>query len=133
MHSGSNNGSPVAVAAALATLEVLSEPAAYDAMHAHGHAIRRHLEQEARRLGVQLVTCGAGSVFSVHFGLREPPRCYADTLAADAAALARFRAAMLEQGIYLLPDGRWYVGATHAERELRRTLPAVTAALQHIA
>ena len=30
VHSGSNNGSPVAVAAALATLEVLSKPAAYD-------------------------------------------------------------------------------------------------------
>ena len=132
VHSGSNNGSPVAVAAALATLEVISEPDTYDAMHAHGHAIRRQLEQEARRLGVQLVTCGAGSVFSVHFGLREPPRCYADTLAADAAALARFRAAMLEEGIYLLPDGRWYVGATHTERELARTLPAITTALQHM-
>ena len=98
VHSGSNNGSPVAVAAALATLDVLSEPGTYNAMHGHGNAIRRHLEQEAQRLGVALATCGAGSVFSVHFGLREPPRCYADTLAADAAALARFRAAMLDAG-----------------------------------
>ena len=130
VHSGSNNGSPVAVAAALATLKVLSEPGTYDAMHAHGHAIRRHLEQEARRRGMTLVTSGAGSVFGVHFGLREPPRCYADTLAADAAAYARFRAALLDEGIYLLPDGRWYVGATHTERELQRTLPAITAALQ---
>ena len=133
VHSGSNNGSPVTVAAALATLEVLSEPGTYDAMHAHGHAIRRHLEQEARRRGVALVTCGAGSVFSAHFGLSKPPRCYADTLAADAAAYARFRAALLEAGIYLLPDGRWYVGATHTGRELQRTLPAITAALQHSA
>ena len=133
LHSGSNNGSPVAVAAALATLEVLSEPGTYDAMHVHGHAIRRHVEQEARRRGVALVTCGAGSVFSAHFGLREPPRCYADTLAADATAYTRFRAAMLDEGIYLLPDGRWYVGATHTDRELQRTLPAITSALQHIA
>ena len=133
VHSGSNNGSPVAVAAALATLEVLSEPGTFDAMHAHGHAIRRHLEQEALRHGVALVTCGAGSVFSVHFGLREPPRRYADTLAADADALARFRVALLDSGVYLLPDGRWYVGATHTNRELHRTLPAVTAALHGIA
>ena len=133
VHSGSNNGSPVAVAAALATLEILSEPDTYDTMHAHGRAIRRHLEQEASRLGVDLVTCGAGSVFSVHFGLRKPPRCYADTLAADATAFARFRAALLHEGIYLLPDGRWYVGATHTDRELQRTLPAITAALQHTA
>ncbi|CAI8029766.1 Glutamate-1-semialdehyde 2,1-aminomutase [Geodia barretti] len=132
VHSGSNNGSPVAVAAALATLEVLSEPDTYDTMHAHGRAIRRHLEQEASRLGVDLVTCGAGSVFSVHFGLRKPPRCYADTLAADATAFARFpRPPCCTNGIYLLPDGRWYVGATHTDRELQRTLPAITAALQH--
>ncbi|MCY4483935.1 MAG: aminotransferase class III-fold pyridoxal phosphate-dependent enzyme [Spirochaetaceae bacterium] len=133
VHSGSNNGSPVAVAAALATLEVLSEPGTFDAMHAHGHAIRRHLEQEARRFGIALVTCGAGSVFSTHFGLREPPRCYADTLAADHAALARFRAVLLDESIYLLPDGRWYVGATHTDRELQRALPAVTTALRAIA
>ena len=133
VHSGSNNGSPVAVAAALATLEVLSEPGTFDAMHAHGAAIRRHLEQEARRLGVQLVTCGSGSVFSVHFGLHELPCCYADTLAADAATLAAFRAAMLDSGVYLLPDGRWYVGATHTDRELARALPAVTTALRAIA
>jgi glutamate-1-semialdehyde 2,1-aminomutase len=133
VHSGSNNGSPVAVAAALATLEVLAEPGTYEAMHAHGHAIRRHLEQEARSIGVHLVTCGSGSVFSVHFGLREPPRCYADTVAADGTALTRFRAAMLEEGIYLLPDGRWYVGATHTDRELHRTLPAITAALHRLA
>ena len=132
VHSGSNNGSPVAVAAALATLEVLSEPSTYDAMHTHGHAIRRHLEQEAHRRGVTLVTCGTGSVFSVHFGLREPPRCYADTLAADAGAYSRFRAALLDEGIYLLPDGRWYVGATHSDRELQRTLTAITAALQQV-
>ena len=133
VHSGSNNGSPVAVAAALATLEVLAEPGTYGAMHAHGHAIRRHLEQEARRLGVQLVTCGAGSVFSIHFGLLQPPRCYADTLAADGAAYTRFRRSMLDRGIYLLPDGRWYVGATHSERELQRTLPAITTALHQLA
>ena len=78
------------------------------------------------------LSCGAGSVFSVHFGLPQAPRCYAGTLAADVAALTRFRAAMLDQGIYLLPDGRWYVGATHTARELHRTLPAITAALHRL-
>ena len=91
VHSGSNNGSPVAVAVALATLEILSEPDTYDTMHAHGRAIRRHLEQEASRLGVELVTCGAGSVFSVHFG------------PAQAAALLRRHPGSRCHGVRPLP------------------------------
>jgi hypothetical protein len=28
-------------------------------------------------------------------------------------AYTRFRIFMLDKGVYLLPDGRWYVGASH--------------------
>ena len=65
--------------------------------------------------------------------MSDKPQRYADTLAADADGYARFRAAMLDHGVYLLPDGRWYVGASHSESELERTLPAVTAALASLA
>jgi glutamate-1-semialdehyde 2,1-aminomutase len=133
LHAGTYNGHPVNIAAALATLEVLSQPGAYERMHQHGHAIREALQQSGSRHGLRLVTTGAGTVFSAHFGLSEPPRHYRDTLRADAAAYTRFRAAMLARGVMLLPDARWYVGAVHTERELDLVLPAIDASIKEAA
>jgi glutamate-1-semialdehyde 2,1-aminomutase len=125
LHAGTYNGHAVNVAAALATLRILERPGTYERMHAHGRAIRARIEQAADRAGLPLVTTGAGTVFSAHFGLRARPRDYRDTLAADPAAYTRFRAALLAEGVQLLPDGRWYVGATHGDAELDLVLPAI--------
>ena len=132
LHAGTYNGHPVNVAAALATLEVLSEPGIYERMHRHGQAIRDALERSAARHGRPLVTTGVGTVFSAHFGLTAPPRNYRDTLKADAAAYTRFRAAMLARGVQLLPDGRWYIGAAHTDRELERVLPAIEQSMKEV-
>jgi glutamate-1-semialdehyde 2,1-aminomutase len=125
MHAGTYNGHTVNVAAALATLEVLSQPGLFERMHRHGHAIRAALEKGAASGGLKLVTTGTGTVFSAHFGLAEPPRDYRDTLKVDTATYNRFRAAMLSSGVQLLPEGRWYVGATHGDGELTLALSAV--------
>jgi glutamate-1-semialdehyde 2,1-aminomutase len=117
LHAGTYNGHPVNIAAALATIEVLAQPGTFERMHAHGRALRDAIEASGRTHGRRLITTGAGTVFSIHFGLDEPPLTYRDTLRGDAAAYGRFRAAMLEQGVLLLPDGRWYVGAVHGEAE----------------
>jgi glutamate-1-semialdehyde 2,1-aminomutase len=133
LHAGTYNGHPINVAAALATLELLSRPGVYERMHRHGQAIRAALERGAARQGLRLVTTGVGTVFSAHFGLSEPPRNYRDTLKADPAAYTRFCAAMLAHGVQLLPDGRWYVGAAHTDTELALVLPAIEASMAHLA
>lgn len=124
-HAGTYNGHAVNVAASLATLDILSEPGIYQRMHQHGQALRDCLERSAAACGRQLVTAGAGAVFSAHFGLTKSPRDYRDTLQVDGAAYTRFRMAMLEHGVQLLPDGRWYVGAVHTDAELAVVVPAI--------
>lgn len=121
IHAGTYNGASVNLAAALATISILSAEDCYTQLHAYGHALRRQLEEAAGAAGITMVTSGADSVFSMHFGLRKAPLNYEDTLAADAAMFARFRMLMLEEGIHLLPDGRWYIGVSHTEKELAAT------------
>jgi len=129
IHAGTYNGNPVNLAAGVATITELSRPGTFDRMHAHGRALRRRIEAAAASRGIPLVTCGSGPVFSVHFGLTAIPRDYRDTLRADAARSAAFRIALLEQGVYVLPDGRWYVGAVHGEPELELASAAIDAAM----
>lgn len=125
IHAGTYNGSSVNLAAALATISILSGGNCYGQLHTYGHALRRQLEEAAAAAGITLVTSGVGSVFSMHFGLRQAPLNYEDTLVADAAMFARFRLLMLDEGIHLLPDGRWYIGVSHTEKELAATKNAI--------
>ncbi|MFM8953059.1 MAG: aspartate aminotransferase family protein [Planctomycetaceae bacterium] len=129
IHAGTYNGNPVNLAAGAATIRTLATPGTYDRMHAHGRALRARIESAATARGIPLVTSGSGPVFSVHFGLTTPPRDYRDTLRADAAQYAAFRLALVHNGVYVLPDGRWYVGAVHGEAELAHALAAIDAAL----
>ena len=129
IHAGTYNGNPVNLAAGTATIRTLAAPGTYDRMHAHGRALRARIEESAAARGIPLVTSGSGSVFSVHFGLSAAPRDYRDTLRADAGKYAAFRLALLHHGVYVLPDGRWYVGAVHGEPELAHALAAIDAAL----
>lgn len=118
MHAGTYNGNSINLAAALSTLNQLSKPGTYQKMHAHGYDIRTTIEEEARKAGISLVTSGLGTVFSVSFGLETPPRNYSDTLKADLVLQKEFRKYLLESAVQVLPDGRWYVSASHNANEL---------------
>ena len=126
IHAGTYNGSTVNLAAGLATVTILSaDPGVFHRMHEHGYAIRRTIEAAAARRGIHVCTSGAGTVFNVHFGVQSPPVHYRELKATDMALYTRFRTGMLEAGIQLLPDGRWYVGMTHGDEELSHVRAAV--------
>lgn len=131
-HFGTYNGNPISVAAAIATINILSEPDVYDRMHAHGYAIRETIEKAAKDNGKTLSTTGTGTAFHIHFGLEAPPKSYRDVIRADRATGDRFRANMLQHGIYNLPGGRWYVGATHTNTELEQVVAAVNNSMKGI-
>ena len=125
MHAGTYNGNPIGTAAAVATIRALSGPGCFERMLGHGQAIQQAVRQAADKYGHQLAVAGVGTAFSVHFGLDQPPCNWAQVMKADSEKYDRFRAAMLEQHIQLLPEGRWYVGAVHTDRELDKVVPAI--------
>jgi glutamate-1-semialdehyde 2,1-aminomutase len=125
IHSGTYNGNPICLAAALATLELLSDPDVFARMHAHGYALQKIIRETATDCQQQLSICGTGTVFSVHWGVAQPPADYRKTLRSDMDAYTRFRLLMLERGIYLLPDGRWYVGAAHDDAAVALAADAI--------
>ncbi len=130
IHAGTYNGSSINLAAGIATLNILSaDPSAYTRIHAHGNAIRETFEVEAKAAGLTLCTSGVGAVFTVHFGVSTPPTHYRECAATDSDLYTRFRRQMLEEGIQLLPDGRWYVGLMHTQKELALTQAAVKKSL----
>ncbi len=128
---GTFNGNPISLAGAAATLEELTreDGAALARANRNGARLRDGLAQLLRDRGVPAVVCGFGTAFAVHFTGRAALREYRDLFDDDSARLARFIRALLDEGVYVLPDGRWYTSAVHTEDDIARTLAAAASAL----
>lgn len=123
---GTFNGNPLSLAAALVTLDQISQDGGPPLKHANaiGRRLMHALTGAAAEAGVPLSVTGFGSAFSLHFGSNPAPRDYRDYLRDDRELLRRFLHAMLDRGIYALPDGRFYVSAAHGEAEIEQTVQA---------
>ncbi len=133
VHAGTFNGGGISVAAALATIrELAGAPDVYDRMHGLGGRLLAGLEEVARRHGHRLVTQGPGSVFFAWFLDEGQVSGYRDHLRADAGKYGRFAELMLEEGVRVIPAGRWYLSAAHDEDDIDRALEAADRALARL-
>jgi glutamate-1-semialdehyde 2,1-aminomutase len=124
IHAGTLNGNPLSLAAARATIGVLSADGVYPGMRAKADRLRAGIEGAMKDAGIPIVTSGDGPVFQVSF-MSEPAKNYRDTLRARSDLYADFAMGLLDLGVLTLPDGRWYVSAVHTDEDIDRTLEAV--------
>ena len=125
VHAGSLNGNPISLAAAQAALDFLAREngAVYADFRRRGDRLRVGLETLLRSRGYEVIQSGVGSVFQLSFMAR-PARNYRDTLAADVARYSDFAIGMLDEGILLPHDGRWYISTAHTDADIDLTLAA---------
>jgi glutamate-1-semialdehyde 2,1-aminomutase len=126
-HAGTFNGNPISLAAARATLETLQaeQGRALEQVRQNGERLMQGIGNSAQAAGVPILINGIGSCFHVAFSRRSEMRNYRDTLDSDLAARDEFLLAMLAAGVYLIPDGRWYVSVAHTEKDITQTLDIV--------
>lgn len=130
VHAGTLNGNPIVLAAAKETLDVLSRDAGavYKDLTKRGNRLRRGIESLLQGSGYAVVTAGESAVFHIAF-MDRPARCYRDLLEADTERYSDFVLALLDEGILVLPDSRWYVSTAHTDDDIDATLAAVERAL----
>jgi glutamate-1-semialdehyde 2,1-aminomutase len=125
IHAGTLNGNPIALTAAKATLAILGRDngVVYERLWSRGERLRQGLEQIVHGRNVPVTTSGGGPVFQLSF-MDRPARHYGDTLLADMRRYSDFGLALLDEGIMILPDGRWYTSVAHSEADIDATLAA---------
>ena len=127
--AGTLSGNPVAMAAGLATLELVREPGFHERLEAATHRLCDGLEAAARDAGVAFHTTRAPGMFGLYF--REGPvETFEDAKASDGARFGRFFHAMLECGVYLAPSAfeAGFVSSAHGEAEIAATVEAARGA-----
>jgi glutamate-1-semialdehyde 2,1-aminomutase len=129
--AGTLSGNPVAVAAGLATLELLDRPGVFEGLAETAAALAEGFGKLAEEAGVALVSASLGGIFGFFFRA-ETVRDYAGACAADQRRYASFFQSMLEQGIYLAPSAFEvaFVTSAHGAGEVAETLEAARRAFR---
>ncbi|HAN27402.1 MAG TPA: glutamate-1-semialdehyde-2,1-aminomutase [Haliea salexigens] len=124
--AGTLSGNPIAMAAGLATMEVISAPGFYEPIFARTTQLCRGMEQAAAEAGVPFTTNHAGTMFGGFFTDASSVSNYQQVMACDGAAFNRFFHLMLEAGVYLAPASyeAGFTSAAHSDDDIEQTLAA---------
>ena len=124
--AGTLSGNPVAVAAALATLDLIDREDPYPELEATAEALQAGLAVAFETNGIAATINRAGSLLSVFFSAG-PIRDFDGAKAADHERFARLFHYLLEEGVYLPPSGYelWTLSTAFGDAELEVVLGAV--------
>ncbi|MCX7194374.1 MAG: glutamate-1-semialdehyde 2,1-aminomutase [Proteobacteria bacterium] len=121
--AGTLSGNPVAVAAGLATLDLVQQPDFYELLSALARQLSEGLEQAAHQHGVEFSAQSIGGMFGLYFRAT-PPTSYAEVMTCDKEAFNRFFHAMLDEGIYMAPSAfeAGFVSSAHTSADIAQTI-----------
>jgi glutamate-1-semialdehyde 2,1-aminomutase len=124
--AGTLSGNPVAMAAGLATLELIDAAGFYDALGERTAQLTEGLKSAASDAGIPLAIEHAGGMFGFVFTDTGPVRTFEQVAAADIDRFKAFFHGMLAEGVYLAPSAfeAGFVSAAHGDAEIDATLDA---------
>jgi glutamate-1-semialdehyde 2,1-aminomutase len=124
--AGTLSGNPVAMAAGLATLELIDEPGFYEALTAKTKQLVDGLAKAAEEAGVGMATEYEGGMFGLVFTDAPSVRSFDQVAAADVERFKKFFHGMLDEGVYLAPSAfeAGFVSAAHGDEEISATIDA---------
>ena len=131
--AGTLSGNPVAVAAGLATLNIVRGEGFFDDLRRKTAQLLDGLTQAAHDAGVPFSTDMEGGMFGMFFS-NEKVDTFAQAMACDSAAFNRFFHAMRERGVYFAPSAfeAGFMSSAHDDAVIADTLTAARSAFRVI-
>jgi glutamate-1-semialdehyde 2,1-aminomutase len=125
--AGTLSGNPLAVAAGLETLKLLSQPGTYETLEEGSRYLTEALQEIAVKTGVEIYSTRVGSMFSMFFS-SGPVVDYDTAQKSDTDKFSRYFHSMLKRGIYLAPSQfeAGFLSLAHSPEDFDKTLEAAT-------
>jgi len=133
--AGTLSGNPVAMAAGLATLEIVATPGFHDDLASKAGKLCDGILAEATATGIAMTANRVGGMFGLFFTDAAEVTCFADVMACDGERFKRFFHGMLDAGVYLAPSAfeAGFVSAAHGNAEIEQTVAAAGRVLRELA
>ncbi|WP_313553766.1 glutamate-1-semialdehyde 2,1-aminomutase [Stutzerimonas nitrititolerans] len=133
--AGTLSGNPLAMAAGLTTLNLISRPGFHAELTDYTTRMLAGLKERAEAAGIPFVTTQVGGMFGLYFSGADDIVTFADVMASDAERFKHFFHLMLDGGVYLAPSAfeAGFTSIAHGETELKITLDAAERAFAQLA
>ncbi len=127
--AGTLSGNPVAMAAGLRNLEILSRPGFFEDLDRRTERLVEGLLDAAEANGVALRANRVGAMFGLFFTEQEQVSRFSEVSACDIELFRRFFHGMLDRGVNLAPSAyeAGFVSAMHGAVEIDQTIEAAAA------
>ena len=131
--AGTLSGNPVAMAAGLATLNILKQGNIYEELEKKGRVLFSGIEEAANQAGVQVTVNRVGSLGSIFFH-DQPVTDFHSANATNADIFSVYFKSMLEQGVYLAPSPyeAVFLSTAHTEDIIKKTIKCAKTAFSAI-
>ncbi len=132
--AGTLSGNPLAMAAGLTTLKLISRPGFHAELTDYTRRMLQGLQERADAAGIPFVTTQAGGMFGLYFSEAADIVTFDDVMASDAERFKKFFHLMLEGGVYLAPSAfeAGFTSIAHGDAELKLTLDAAERAFAQL-
>ena len=132
--AGTLSGNPLAMAAGLTTLKLISRPGFHAELSDYTACMLQGLQDRADAAGIPFVTTQAGGMFGLYFSGADDIVTFDDVMGSDAERFKRFFHLMLDGGVYLAPSAfeAGFTSIAHGQTELALTLDAAERAFAEL-
>ena len=124
--AGTLSGNPLATAAGLATLEILSQPGFYETLEHRTSRLTDGISQALTGADIPHLGTRVGSMFGLFFTARRQVDNFAEATQSDLARFNRWFHGMLAAGIYLAPSQyeAGFLSMAHDDAVIDQTIEA---------
>lgn len=132
--AGTLSGNPIAMAAGLATLDLIGQPGFFDELSLKCARLVQGLNDAGRAAGVPFCAQHEGGMAGIYM-MAQPPRSFAQVQTQDVERFKRFYHLMLKAGIYLPPSPveAFFFSSAHLDADIDETISAAGKALAAVA
>ena len=124
--AGTLSGNPIAMAAGLKTLELVSQEGFYEALDEKLTQLLMSLTQAAEKANIPLYADSRGGMFGLFFTEAESVSSFDQVMACDQERFKQFFHGMLKQGVYIAPSAfeAGFISAEHTQQDIDNTVEA---------
>ncbi|MFT5088692.1 MAG: glutamate-1-semialdehyde 2,1-aminomutase [Planctomycetota bacterium] len=131
--AGTLSGNPLAMAAGLEQLRILSEPGTYERLEAVSSQLEEGMRENLKRLGLKYTINRVGGMLCLFF-TEEPVVGFSSLESVDLERFSRYFWACLEGGVYLAPSQYecMFPSVAHTDTDIDKTLAVQYEALKGV-
>ena len=132
--AGTLSGNPIAMAAGLASLDIISEANFYDDLSIKTKNFVSSMLEVAKEADIPMTGVSIGGMFGLFFTSADAVSNFDQVNSCDVERFKKFFHSMLEQGIYLAPSAfeAGFISSAHSQEDIETTLNAAKQVLANL-